>query len=123
MSRVSSLLSTLRKERSVCYNICVFFAFSHFFKPPVTTRKMSSSSNDKSKTFVTFLTLSFSADKLDTDFLNLTFLGFFYYGKGCKDTQLAQWRSVCCHLSVVQVRELFFLNGSQLSYLHIFIRF
>lgn len=41
------------------------------------------------------------------------FVVFFYYDKGCKDTQLAQWRNVCCHLSVVQVRELIFLTGGQ----------
>lgn len=52
----------LMKRKSVCYNICVFFAFSQVLKPPVT-RQMSSSSNDKSKTSVKCLTSSFSAEE------------------------------------------------------------
>lgn len=65
--------SSPNESLSITMFLCVF-VFSHFFKAPVTSQTLSSSS-EKSKTFVACLILSFSTDELDDAILNV-----FYYG-------------------------------------------
>lgn len=75
--------------------------------PPVTTRQMSSSFNDQSKTRHMFNIIVFNRWVRHRFFFIFESFcwGNFFCVEGWEDTQLGQWRSVCCHLSVVQVRQ------------------
>lgn len=59
------MLNTYPKRLSGITFACDF-VFSQFFKPPLITKQMSSSSPEQGKAFVKYIILSFSAD--DTDF-------------------------------------------------------
>lgn len=61
------MLNTYPKRLSSITFACDF-VFSQFFKPPLTTKQMSSSSPEQGRPFVTYMILSFSADELHTDF-------------------------------------------------------